>query len=66
MPFLLMCPSCPIGQRARDEFCAFSPGYYSVLALLPYAMFLLAPSLLYGVTRARHSLRTFLRRGEDA
>jgi len=66
MSQLLLCPSCPIGQRARAEFCALSPGYYSMLALLPYAALLLTPSLLQGLSWARQNLLTLRDRGKHA
>jgi hypothetical protein len=42
------CPSCPIGQQARAEFCALSPGLYSSLIGLPFVIVLLAALLLGG------------------
>lgn len=61
---LLLCPNCPLGQRARAEFCALNPSYYSAALLLPYLALLLAPSLLDGVGWGVQSLRALLRRGD--
>lgn len=33
-----LCPSCPIGERARAEFCNTSPDYYLSLVVLPFAL----------------------------
>jgi hypothetical protein len=35
--FAGLCPSCPIGERARAEFCNTSPDYYLSLLALPFA-----------------------------
>jgi hypothetical protein len=43
---LLLCPSCPLGQRARAELCATSPGYFLTLLLLPYVGLLLTPPII--------------------
>ena len=32
-----LCPSCPVGERARAEFCDTSPDYYVSLLVLPFA-----------------------------
>jgi hypothetical protein len=36
--FAGVCPSCPIGEQARAEFCDTSPGYYLSLVVLPFAL----------------------------
>jgi hypothetical protein len=63
MPYLVLqaplvaalCPSCPIGERARAEFCNASPDYYLSLVALPFA-FMAIVGLWIG--RASNQART--------
>jgi hypothetical protein len=44
--FAGLCPSCPIGERARAEFCDASPDYYLSLLALPFAFMALVGFLI--------------------